>query len=188
VHEKFIARQPIFDLRLRVFAYELLFPWRPAKCLSALRQRLRQCHRRFHHLVRSPALTGHAAPSSMSTSWPCALALPSAAPIALLWRYWKPFNPRTRFLPSAASCAMPATSLPSTISWTPRTPAPSSELARFLKVDFQCLIPMRGNPSPPNTAARISPSSRESRTQRDLDEARSLGSPISRAYFSASLP
>ena len=41
VYERFIARQPIFDQRLRVFAYELLFrggpknvfqPWKDASC------------------------------------------------------------------------------------------------------------------------------------------------------------
>ena len=41
MYERFIARQPIFDQRLRVFAYELLFragpknafqPWKDASC------------------------------------------------------------------------------------------------------------------------------------------------------------
>jgi len=77
VYEKFIARQPIFDEKLRVFAYELLFrAGGDKKRLPAASGSLQQRDCRLHDAVR-PADAHGAMPrlSSMSISPRCSTAL-----------------------------------------------------------------------------------------------------------------
>jgi EAL and modified HD-GYP domain-containing signal transduction protein len=52
VYEKFIARQPIFNEKLKLFAYELLFRASPENCFRPQKEASRR-HRRLHHAFRS---------------------------------------------------------------------------------------------------------------------------------------
>ncbi len=177
VHEKFIARQPIFDLRLRVFAYELLFRGGPQNAFQPYANASASVIADSITLFDLQLLTGHARAFVNVDE----LALRLGAPRLL---------PANRIVVEILETVQPTDEILAIcrelrdagyfFALDDFVDAPHSrpfvELAHFLKVDFQLLDPdarkaLAAKYRSPNLALLAE----KVETQRDLDEARSLG-------------
>ena len=185
VLEKFIARQPIFDLRLRVFAYELLFRGGPQNAFQPYANASASVIADSITLFDLQLLTGHARAFVNVDE----LALRLGAPRLL---------PPNRIVVEILETVQPTDEILAIcrelrdagyfFALDDFVDAPHSrpfvELAHFLKVDFQLLDPdARKSLAAKYRSPDLSLLAEKVETQRDLDEARSLGFTYFQGYF-----
>ncbi len=185
MHEKFIARQPIFDLRLRVFAYELLFRGGPQNAFTPYANASASVIADSITLFDIQLLTGNARAFVNVDE----LALRLGAPRLL---------PANRIVVEILETVQPSKEILAIcrelrdagyfFALDDFVDAPHSrpfvELARFLKVDFQLLDPdARKALAAKYRSPNISLLAEKVETQQDLDEAKSLGFTYFQGYF-----
>ena len=185
MHEKFIARQPIFDLRLRVFAYELLFRGGPQNAFTPYANASASVIADSITLFDLQLLTGHALAFVNVDE----LALRLGAPRLL---------PPDRIVVEILETVQPSSEILAIcrelrdagyfFALDDFVDAPHSrpfvELAHFLKVDFQLLDPgARKTLAARYRSPNISLLAEKVETQQDLDEAKSLGFSYFQGYF-----
>ncbi len=185
MHEKFIARQPIFDLRLRVFAYELLFRGGPQNAFTPYANASASVIADSITLFDIQLLTGNARAFVNVDE----LALRLGAPRLL---------PANRIVVEILETVQPSKEILAIcrelrdagyfFALDDFVDAPHSrpfvELAHFLKVDFQLLDPdARKALAAKYRSPNISLLAEKVETQQDLDEAKSLGFSYFQGYF-----
>lgn len=188
--EKFIARQPIFDLRLRVFAYELLFRGGPQNAFQPYANASASVIADSITLFDLQLLTGHARAFVNVDELALRLGAPRLLPPnRIVVEILETVQPTDEILALCRGLRDAGYFFALDDFVDARTPGPSSSWLTSSRWIFSCSIPMRGNPSPPNTAARISPSSpRKSRPSATSMKPGASASPISRATSSVSRP
>jgi len=185
VHEKFIARQPIFDSRLRVFAYELLFRGGPQNAFQPFANASASVIADSITLFDIQLLTGNARAFINVDE----LALRLGAPRLL---------PPDRIVVEILETVQPSAEILAIcrelrdagyfFALDDFVDAPHSrpfvELAHFLKVDFQLLAPdERKVLAAKYRSPNLSLLAEKVETQQDLDEAKSLGFSYFQGYF-----
>jgi len=185
LREKFIARQPIFDRRLRVFAYELLFRGGPQNAFRPYANASASVIADSITLFDLQLLTGHARAFVNVDE----LALRLGAPRLL---------PPNRIVVEILETVQPTGEILAIcrglreagyfFALDDFVDAPHShpfiELAHFLKVDFQLLdLDARKSLAAKYRGPHIALLAEKVETQRDLDEARSLGFTYFQGYF-----
>ncbi len=185
MHEKFIARQPIFDPRLRVFAYELLFRGGPQNAFTPYANASASVIADSITLFDIQLLTGNARAFVNVDE----LALRLGAPRLL---------PANRIVVEILETVQPSSEILAIcrelrdagyfFALDDFVDAPHSrpfvELAHFLKVDFQLLDPdARKALAAKYRRPDISLLAEKVETRQDLDEAKSLGFSYFQGYF-----
>jgi c-di-GMP-related signal transduction protein len=185
MHEKFIARQPIFDGRLRVFAYELLFRSGPENFFQPNANAAASVITDSITLFDLQMLTGHARAFVNVDELALRLGAPRLLPAdRIVVEILETVKPSKGIV---AICRdLRAAGYQLALDDFVGTPGmePLVELAQFLKVDFQLL-----NPEARKKVARkysrngISLLAEKVETREDLEEARSLGFCYFQGYF-----
>jgi len=185
LREKFIARQPIFDLRLRVFAYELLFRGGPQNAFQPYANASASVIADSITLFDLQLLTGHARAfvnlDELALRLGAARLLPPNRIVVEILETVQP-------TPEILSICRGLREAGYFFALDDFVDAPHSrpfiELAHFLKVDFQLLDPdARKSLASKYRSPNISLLAEKVETQRDLDEARSLGFTYFQGYF-----
>jgi EAL and modified HD-GYP domain-containing signal transduction protein len=185
VLEKFIARQPIFDLRLRVFAYELLFRGGPQNAFQPYANLSASVIADSVTSFDLQLLTGHARAFINVDELALRLGAPRLLPPnRIVVEILETVQPTEEIL--AICCDLRQAGYFFALDDFVDAPhsRPFVELAHFLKVDFQLLDPeARKSLAAKYRGPNVSLLAEKVETQRDLDEARSLGFTYFQGYF-----
>jgi c-di-GMP-related signal transduction protein len=185
VHEKFIARQPIFDLRLRVFAYELLFRGGPQNAFTPYANASASVIADSITLFDLQLLTGN--DRAFVNLDELALRLGAARllpPDRIVVEILETVRPSDEILSICRGLRDAGYFLALDDFVDAPQSRPFVELAHFLKVDFQLLGPdARKALAAKYRSPNISLLAEKVETQQDLDEAKSLGFSYFQGYF-----
>lgn len=186
MHERFIARQPIFDKRLRVYAYELLFRGGPENYFQPSRNAASSVIADAVTLFDLQSLTGHA--RAFMNVDELALRLGAAKllpPERIVVEILETVNPTDEIVKMCRDLRDAGYVLALDDFVDDPKLAPLVEIAHFLKVDFQLLDgdarerlarKYRNNNGPSLLAEKVE-------TEHELTEARQLGFSYFQGYF-----
>lgn len=186
MHERFIARQPIFDKRLRVYAYELLFRGGPENYFQPSRNAASSVIADSVTLFDLQHLTGHA--RAFMNVDELALRLGAAKlfpPGRIVVEILETVNPTEEIVKICRDLRDAGYILALDDFVDDPKLAPLVEVAHFLKVDFQLLDgdarerlakKYRNNNGPSLLAEKVE-------TEHELAEARKLGFSYFQGYF-----
>jgi c-di-GMP-related signal transduction protein len=186
MHERFIARQPIFDKRLRVYAYELLFRGGPENYFQPSRNAASSVIADSVTLFDLQNLTGHA--RAFMNVDELALRLGAAKllpPDRIVVEILETVNPTEEIVKICRDLHDAGYVLALDDFVDDPKLAPLVEVAHFLKVDFQLLDgdarerlarKYRNNNGPSLLAEKVE-------TEHELAEARKLGFSYFQGYF-----
>ncbi len=185
MHEKFIARQPIFDPHLRVFAYELLFRGGPKNAFTPYANASASVIADSITLFDIQLLTGHTRAfvnvDELALRLGAARLLP---PDRIVVEILETVQPSPEILAICRELRDAGYSLALDDFVDAPHSRPFVDLVQFLKVDFQLLDPdARKALAAKYRNPNISLLAEKVETQQDLDEAKSLGFSYFQGYF-----
>jgi len=185
VHEKFIARQPIFDTHLRVFAYELLFRGGPQNFFQPYINASASVIADSISLFDLQMLTGNARAfvnvDELALRLEAVRLLPADRIVVEILETVKPTEENIKHCRAlrAAGYQLALDDFMDTPEMIPLV-----ELAQFLKVDFQQLgVDAREEIAKKYRNGKITLVAEKVETQQELDEARRLGYTYFQGYF-----
>jgi c-di-GMP-related signal transduction protein len=185
MHEKFIARQPILDTRLRVFAYELLFRGGPQNVFQPFANASSSVIADSITLFDLDMLTGHARAFVNVDEVALRLGAPRLLPAdRIVIEVLETVRPTKEILAACRSlhCAGYQLALDDFVD-SPET-APLVEFAGYLKIDFQLLgADARARVAHKYRDANISLLAEKVETESEFQEARDLGFSYFQGYF-----
>jgi c-di-GMP-related signal transduction protein len=185
MHERFIARQPIFDKRLQVFAYELLFRGGPENYFQPYRNASSSVIADSITLFDLQNLTGHARAfvnvDELALRLGAAKLLP---PDSIVVEILETVNPTEEVVGICRGLRTAGYTLALDDFVDQPKMAPLVELAQFLKVDFR-LLDARGRKQLATKYAggKASLLAEKVETEQELAEARQLGFSYFQGYF-----
>jgi len=185
MHERFIARQPIFDKRLNVFAYELLFRGGPQNYFQPSKNASSSVIADSATLLDLQNLTGHAR-AFMNVD---ELALRVGAvrllpPERIVVEILETVNPTDEIVSICRDLHSAGYVLALDDFVDHPKMAPLVELVQFLKVDFRLLDPdAREGLAKKYANGKISLLAEKVETEQELAEARHLGFSYFQGYF-----
>lgn len=185
MHEKFIARQPIFDKRLRVFAYELLFRGGPQNFFQPRNHASSSVIADSVTLFDLQSLTGTARAfinvDALALRLGAARLLPADR---IVVEILESVRPTDEIVGICRELRQDGYQLALDDFLGDEKMRPLVELAHYLKVDFTLLDgDGRKRVATAYAADGLSLLAEKVETQRDLDEARSLGFSYFQGYF-----
>jgi c-di-GMP-related signal transduction protein len=185
VHEKFIARQPIFDARLRVYAYELLFRGGPQNVFQPHLHAASTVIADSFTLFDLQMLTGHARAFVNVDELALRLGAPWLLPAdRIVVEILETVRPTEEIVKICRELRAAGYLLALDDFIDAPESQPLVELAHFLKVDFQLLeTEARERVARKYRPSGISLLAEKVETQRDLDEANDLGFCYFQGYF-----
>ncbi len=185
MHERFIARHPIFDKRLQVYAYELLFRGGPQNYFQPARNASASLIADSVTLFDLQNLTGHARAFMNVDELALRLRVPQLLPPdRVVVEILETVNPTEEIV---AVCRELCDSgyilaLDDFVDYPRMTPL--IELARFLKVDFQLLdAEARQKIAKKYAGGKLALIAEKVETENELAEARNLGFSYFQGYF-----
>ena len=185
MHERFIARQPIFDKRLRVYAYELLFRGGPQNYFQPSKNATSSVIADSMTLFDLQTLTGHV--RAFMNVDELALRLGAARlmpPDRIVVEILETVNPTDEIVKICRELRAAGYVLALDDFVDDPKMAPLVELAQFLKVDFQLLDEdARERIAKKYNNGRLSLLAEKVETERELAEARQLGFTYFQGYF-----
>jgi len=185
MHERFIARQPIFDKRLRVYAYELLFRGGPQNYFQPSKNATSSVIADSMTLFDLQTLTGHV--RAFMNVDELALRLGAARlmpPDRIVVEILETVNPTDEIVKICRELRANGYVLALDDFVDDPKMAPLVELAQFLKVDFQLLdVDARERIAKKYNNGRLSLLAEKVETERELAEARQLGFTYFQGYF-----
>lgn len=185
MHEKFIARQPIFDKDLRVFAYELLFRGGPQNVFQANPNAAASVIEDSITLFDLQMLTGHAHAFVNVDELALRLGAPRLLPAdRIVVEILETVRPTEEIVEICRGLRAAGYQLALDDFVDAPAMKPLVELAQYLKVDFQMLnAEERGRLAKKYLPKGMLLLAEKVETQRELDEARSLGYCYFQGYF-----
>jgi c-di-GMP-related signal transduction protein len=185
MHERFIARQPIFDKRLHVYAYELLFRGGPQNYFQPARNASSSVIADSVTLFDLQNLTGHA--QAFINVDELALRLGAAKllpPDRIVVEILETVNPTQEIVAICRDLRSSGYALALDDFLDHPKMAPLVELAQFLKVDFQLMdADARAALAKKYAKGKISLLAEKVETEKELVEARQLGFSYFQGYF-----
>jgi c-di-GMP-related signal transduction protein len=185
MHEKFIARQPIFDKRLRVYAYELLFRGGPQNFFQARNDASSSVIADSLTLFDLKNLTGHARAFINVDELALRLDAPRLLPPdRVVLEILESVKPTDEIVGICRELRQDGYSLALDDFLGEPTLQPLVDLAHYLKVDFTLLnADGRKRVAERYLGNGLSLLAEKVETQNDLDEARNLGYCYFQGYF-----
>jgi EAL and modified HD-GYP domain-containing signal transduction protein len=185
MHEKFIARQPIFDKRLRVYAYELLFRGGPQNFFQPRNHASSSVIADSLTLFDLQTLTGHARAFINVDELALRLGAPRLLPAdRIVVEILESVKPTDEIVGICRELRQDGYSLALDEFLGEPTLQPLVDLAHYLKVDFTLLdADGRKRVAEKYLGNGLSLLAEKVETQNDLDEARNLGYTYFQGYF-----
>jgi c-di-GMP-related signal transduction protein len=185
MHERFIARQPIFDKRLRVFAYELLYRGGPQNFFQAGRNPSSSVIADAITLHDLQMLTGHARAFVNVDELALRLGAPRLLPAdRIVVEILETVKPSAEIVKACRELRAAGYILALDDFLDAPELEPLVELAQFLKVDFQLLdADGRERLAKKYRSRNVSLLAEKVETENELAEARSLGFTYFQGYF-----
>jgi c-di-GMP-related signal transduction protein len=185
MHEKFIARQPIFDTRLRVFAYELLFRGGPQNFFQPYISASASVIADSITLFDLQMLTGDARAFVNVDELALRLGAARLLPVdRIVVEILETVKPTEENIQHCRKLRAAGYQLALDDFMDEPAMAPMVEMAQFLKVDFQLLDAYgRESIAKKYRDTEISLLAEKVETQAELDEARRLGFRYFQGYF-----
>jgi c-di-GMP-related signal transduction protein len=185
MHERFIARQPIFDKRLNVYAYELLFRGGPQNFFQPARDASSSVIADSLTLFDLQHLTGYARAfvnvDELALKLGVARLLP---PERIVVEILETVNPTDEIVAICRDLRKAGYVLALDDFLDEPKMAPLVELAQFLKVDFQLLgTDCRGQIARKYGKGKLALLAEKVETENELTEARDLGYSFFQGYF-----
>lgn len=190
MHERFIARQPIFDKRLQVFAYELLFRGGPENYFQPYRNASSSVIADSITLLDLQTLTGHARAFVNVDELALRLGAPKLLPPErIVVEILETVNPTEEIVAICRDLHTAGYTLALDDFVDQPKMEPLVELAQFLKVDFRLLdADGRKHLATKYAGRKAFLLAEKVETEQELAEARQLGFSIFRAISSVNLP
>ena len=185
MHEKFIARQPIFDKRLRVYAYELLFRGGPQNFFQPRNHASSSVIADSLTLIDLQNLTGHARAFINVDELALRLGAPRLLPAdRIVVEILESVKPTDEIVGICRELRQDGYSLALDDFLGEPVLQPLVDLAHYLKVDFTLLdADGRKRVAEQYGGNGLSLLAEKVETQNDLDEARNLGYCYFQGYF-----
>ena len=185
MHEKFIARQPIFDKRLRVYAYELLFRGGPQNFFQPRNHAASSVIADSLTLFDLQTLTGHARAFINVDELALRLGAPRLLPAdRIVVEILESVKPTDEIVGICRELRQDGYSLALDDFLGEPALQPLVDLAHYLKVDFTLLdADGRKRVAEEYLGNGLSLLAEKVETQNDLDEARNLGYCYFQGYF-----
>ncbi len=185
MHERFIARQPIFDKRLQVFAYELLFRGGPENYFQPYRNASTSVIADSITLLDLQTLTGHARAFVNVDELALRLGAPKLLPPEhIVVEILETVNPTEEIVAICRDLHTAGYTLALDDFVDQPKMAPLVELAQFLKVDFRLLdAGGRKHLATKYAGGKASLLAEKVETEQELGEARQLGFSYFQGYF-----
>jgi c-di-GMP-related signal transduction protein len=185
MHEKFIARQPIFDKRLRVYAYELLFRGGPQNFFQPRNHASSSVIADSLTLFDLQTLTGHARAFINVDELALRLGAPRLLPAdRIVVEILESVKPTDEIVGICRELRQDGYSLALDDFLGEPALQPLVDLAHYLKVDFTLLdADGRKRVTEKYLGNGLSLLAEKVETQNDLDEARNLGYTYFQGYF-----
>lgn len=185
MHERFIARQPIFDKRLQVFAYELLFRGGPENYFQPYRNASSSVIADSITLLDLQTLTGHARAFVNVDELALRLGAPKLLPPErIVVEILETVNPTEEIVAICRDLHTAGYTLALDDFVDQPIMAPLVELAQFLKVDFRLLdADGRKHLATKYAGGKASLLAEKVETEQELVEARQLGFSYFQGYF-----
>lgn len=185
MHEKFIARQPILDTRLRVFAYELLFRGGPQNIFQPFANASSSVIADSITLFDLDMLTGHARAFVNVDEVALRLGAPRLLPAErIVVEVLETVRPTEEILAACRDLRSAGYQLALDDFVDSPEIAPLVEFARYLKVDFQLLdAEARARVARKFRGKDFSLLAEKVETEREFQESRDLGFSYFQGYF-----
>jgi c-di-GMP-related signal transduction protein len=185
MHERFIARQPIFDKRLQVFAYELLFRGGPENYFQPYRNASSSVIADSITLLDLQTLTGHARAFVNVDELALRFGAPKLLPPdRIVVEILETVNPTEEIVAICRDLHTAGYTLALDDFVDQPKMAPLVELAQFLKVDFRLLdADGRKHLAKKYAGRKASLLAEKVETEQELAEARQLGFSYFQGYF-----